>query len=61
MVVRGPDETRVAAMRCGFEDGSVQNPFHDRPFFNTGDHFDGAAALFTGFDIDLEYPFEALS
>jgi hypothetical protein len=32
----------------------IQNPFHDRRVFDTGDHLDGAAALFTGFDIDFE-------
>jgi hypothetical protein len=34
----------------------VQSPFHDRRILDTGDHLDGAAALLTGFDIDLEYP-----
>ena len=38
----------------------VQNPFHDLQLFDTGDHFDGTAALLTGFDIDLEHAFEAL-
>ena len=33
----------------------VQNSFHDRRVFDTGDQLDGAAALFTGFDIDLEH------
>ncbi len=33
----------------------IQNPFHDGRVFDAGDHLDGAAALLTGFDIDLEY------
>ncbi len=33
----------------------IQNPFYDLRLFDTGDHFDGTAALLTGFDIDLEH------
>ena len=54
-VARGSDEMNVGATRCGFADGPefVSRP----PVFDTGDHFDGAASLFAGFDIDLnKYP-----
>ena len=39
----------------------VQDLSDDNGVFDTGDHLDGAAALLTGFDIDLEHAFEALS
>jgi hypothetical protein len=32
----------------------IEYPFHDHRIFDVGDHLDGVAALFTGFDIDLE-------
>jgi len=33
----------------------IQYPFHDSRVVDTGDHLDGAVALITGFDIDLEH------
>ena len=38
----------------------IQDLFDDDGVLDTRDHFDGAVALATGFDIDCEYAFEAL-
>ena len=45
--VRGLDETQVAAIRCGFEDGPES--VHDRRV--SGNHLD-AAALVAGFNLE---------
>jgi len=38
----------------------VQDPLHHRWVLDAGNHFDRAAALVTGLDVDLEHALEAL-